>query len=127
MTQQMQQQMQQPMPQAGPFNNSSRVPNMPQPVASVEPPRTARREMRGPSGVDDILNTFAEVRRAENMDGVPNLMGNMGPTGPVTVAAEMQSVHSEDMRSQVESVRTSGGRRKKRNTPIIGNEVSINV
>jgi len=130
MTQQMQQQMQQPMPQAGPFNNSSRVPNMPQPVASVEPPRTARREMRGPSGVDDILNTFAEVRRAENMDGVPNLMGNMGPmgqTGPVMVAAEMQSVHSEDMRSQVESVRTSGGRRKKRNTPIIGNEVSINV
>jgi hypothetical protein len=61
------------------------------------------------------------------MDGVPNLMGNMGPLGPVAVAAEMQSVHSEDMRSQVESVRTSGGRRKKRNTPIIGNEVSINV
>lgn len=118
-------QMPQQMPQAGPFNNSARVPNMPQPVASVEPPRVARREMRGPSGVDDILKTFAEVRQAEvsNM----NMDINMAQMGSATAAAEMQSVHSEEIRSQTESVRTSGGRRRKRNAPILGNELSINV
>jgi len=115
----------QQMPQAGPFNNSARVPNMPQPVASVEPPRVARREMRGPSGVDDILKTFAEVRQAEAMSEVSNM--NMAQMGSATAAAEMQSVHSEEIRSQTESVRTSGGRRRKRNAPILGNELSINV
>ena len=115
----------QQMPQAGPFNNSARVPNMPQPVASVEPPRVARREMRGPSGVDDILKTFAEVRQAEAMNEVSNM--GMAQMGSATAAAEMQSVHSEDIRSQTESVRTSGGRRRKRNAPILGNELSINV
>ena len=119
-------QMPQQMPQAGPFNNSARVPNMPQPVASVEPPRVARREMRGPSGVDDILKTFAEVRQAEAMSDVSN-MGPMASMGSATAAAEMQSVHSEEIRSQTESVRTSGGRRRKRNAPILGNELSINV
>ena len=119
------QQMPQQMPQAGPFNNSARVPNMPQPVASVEPPRVARREMRGPSGVDDILKTFAEVRQAEGMNEMSNM--NMAQMGSATAAAEMQSVHSEEIRSQTESVRTSGGRRRKRNAPILGNELSINV
>ena len=65
----------QPMQQQGPtgaFFGSSKQqgaatpqPLTPQNIASVEPPRTARREMRGPSGVDDILKTFEEVRRAE--------------------------------------------------------------
>ena len=51
------------------FGSSAReMPNAPQVIASVEPPRqTARREMKGPtgSGVDDILKTFEEVRRQE--------------------------------------------------------------
>ena len=76
----------QQMPQAGPFNNSARVPNMPQPVASVEPPRVARREMRGPSGVDDILKTFAEVRQAEAMNEVSNM--GMAQMGSATAAAD---------------------------------------
>ena len=121
------------MPQAGPvFNNSSRVPNVPQPVASVEPPRaTARREMRGPTGVDDILKTFAEVRQAEVMEASMPSMSMMGGGmmgGGPTLASDIQSVQSEEIRSQGDSVRTAGGgRRKKRNTPILGNELSLNV
>ena len=121
-----------PTPQApstGAFFQSSRVPNMPQPVASVEPPRaTARREMKGPSGVDDILKTFEEVRRAEAMEAAMPPM----PSGPlnqpaVAAAVEIQSIHSEDMRSQGESVRTSGGRRRRRAAVPEGNTLSLNV
>ncbi len=121
-----------PTPQApstGAFFQSSRVPNVPQPVASVEPPRaTARREMKGPSGVDDILKTFEEVRRAEAMEAAMPPM----PSGPlnqpaVAAAVEIQSIHSEDMRSQAESVRTSGGRRRRRAAVPEGNTLSLNV
>lgn len=121
-----------PMPQGpstGAFFQSSRVPNMPQPVASVEPPRaTARREMRGPSGVDDILKTFEEVRRAEAMEAAMPPM----PSGPVNqpavaAAVELQSLHSEEMRSQADTVRTSGGRRRRKAAVPEGNTLSINV
>lgn len=121
-----------PTPQApstGAFFQSSRVPNMPQAVASVEPPRaTARREMKGPSGVDDILKTFEEVRRAEAMEAAMPPM----PSGPanqpaVAAAVEIQSIHSDDMRSQAESVRTSGGRRRRRAAVPEGNTLSLNV
>jgi hypothetical protein len=121
-----------PTPQApstGAFFQSSRVPNVPQPVASVEPPRaTARREMKGPSGVEDILKTFEEVRRAEAMEAAMPPM----PSGPinqpaVAAAVEIQSLHSEDMRSQAESVRTSGGRRRRRAAVPEGNTLSLNV
>jgi hypothetical protein len=43
----------------GAFFNS---PQMPQHVAASPPVQTARREMSGPSGVDDILKTFEEFR-----------------------------------------------------------------
>jgi hypothetical protein len=117
------------IPSTGAFFQSSRVPNMPQSVASVEPPRaTARREMKGPSGVDDILKTFEEVRRAEAMEAAMPPMPS-GPTNQPAVAAvaEIQSIHSEDMRSQAESVRTSGGRRRRRAAVPEGNTLSLNV
>lgn len=113
---------------AGAFMNSSRVPNMPQSVASVEPPRaTARREMRGPTGVDDILKTFEEVRRAEVQEaqGIQPGFSAPGPA-PSTLGQDLQSVHSEEMASQAESQRTAGGRRKKRQAPQ-GNTLSLNV
>ena len=116
-------------PSTGAFFQSSRVPNMPQSVASVEPPRaTARREMRGPSGVDDILKTFEEVRRAEAMEASMPSMSS-GPMNQPAVAAiaEIQSIHSDDMRSQAESVRTSGGRRRRRAAVPEGNTLSLNV
>ena len=123
-----QQQPQGPM-STGAFMQSSRVPNMPQSVASVEPPRaTARREMRGPSGVEDILKTFEEVRRAEVQDAsMPQFQPPMNSVSqPAMAAAEIASLHSEDMRSQAESQRTSGGRRRKRQAPI-GNTLNLDV
>jgi hypothetical protein len=118
------------------------MPNPPQVVASVEPPRqTARKEMKGPSGVDDILKTFEEVRRTEamgNMDGMggvpmmaPPTMNNMvvppAMNQPaVTAAMEMESVVSGDFASQAESTRTGGGRRR-RKAAISGNILSVNV
>jgi hypothetical protein len=105
---------------------------MPQPVAAMEPPRqTARREMKGPSGVDDILRTFEEARRNEAMDG--SAMG-MGPQvvdpqmQPALAAAiEIQSMASgDDIGSAVESTRTGRSARRRRAAPI-GNPLSLNV
>jgi hypothetical protein len=65
----------------GAFFQSSRqsMPNSPQNIAAQNPqPQTARREMKGPSGVDDILRTFEQVREAETAMS----MGNTLPVPP---------------------------------------------
>ena len=128
----------------GSSSGAQQMPNAPQVVASVEPSRqTARREMRGPSGVDDILKTFEEVRRAEVMGGIsadpltgqsfgqpPPGMGMGIPPAmnqPAMMAAmEMESIASGDMGSQAESTRTGGGRRR-RKAAISGNTLALNV
>jgi hypothetical protein len=109
-------------------------PLTPQVIASVEPPRaTARREMKGPSGVDDILKTFEEIRRAEavgsfepaNMsNSIPPAMNNSQPA--VQLAQEMESVRSGDIESQAESTRTGRGGGRRKRAPI-GNVLSLNV
>ena len=107
---------------------------MPQSVASMEPPRgpaaTARREMRGPVGVDDILQTFEEARRNEAMDGsaFPGLAMPSSPQNqPATsIAIDMQSMISgDDGVSATESTRT--GRRGGRRRAPVGNTLSINA
>ncbi len=116
--------------QPGAFFVSSRVPNVPQSVASVEPPRaTARREMKGPSGVEDILKTFEEVRRAEVQEAsMPPMPSGQPFSQPaVAMANELQSLHSEDYQSQAGSTRTGGGRRKRRTAIPEGNTLSLNV
>ena len=95
-----------------------------QPVASVEgasQQQTARREMRGPSGVDDILKTFEEAR-ARELNEIPPSSG----TQAAIAAAEMQSVISDDLQSAAESTRTGrgGGRRRRQ---AVGNVVSLAV
>ena len=131
-----------PLAQTGPtgaFFGSSRQQNggpVPQPltpqvVASVEPPRTARREMKGPSGVDDILKTFEEVRRAEAVGSFepPNMSNNTPPAmngqAAVQIAQEMESVHSGDLASQADTVRTGRGGRRRRQA--VGSTLSVNV
>lgn len=116
----------------GAFFSSSQAPPMaqvPQSVAAMEPPRaTARREMKGPSGVDDILRTFEDVRRNEAMDGTamsPGISLNPETQPAMAAAVELQSMASEDLGSTTESTRTGRGRRR-RAAPI-GNTVSINV
>jgi hypothetical protein len=123
------------------FSQPPQMPNTPQVVASVEPSRqTARKEMRGPSGVDDILKTFEEVRRTEAMGGMGNGMEEISMGQPmmntmvsppmnkpaVASVMEMESVVSGDLASQAESTRTGGGRRR-RKAAISGNILSVNV
>jgi hypothetical protein len=102
---------------------------MPQPVAAMEPPRqTARREMKGPSGVDDILRTFEEARQSDALNGnVPQFDSASQPA--LAAAIEIQSmVSGDDIASQAESARTGrsarGGRRR---AAAVGNTVSLNV
>ena len=94
---------------------------------------TARREMSGPSGVDDILKTFEEVRRAEASE-----MGRMQPasgyaTQPAVAAAQSGAASvltADDMGSQAGSAMTGatgGGRRRRRAQPPVGSTISLNV
>jgi hypothetical protein len=122
---------------------TNQMPNAPQVIASVEPMKqTARREMKGPSGVDDILKTFEEVRRQEVMGGMDGGMAGVGMMDPprmnnmvsppamnqpaVAAVMEMESIASGDIGSMAESTRTGGGRRR-RKAAISGNTLAVNV
>jgi hypothetical protein len=109
------------------FGNNSRGP--PNPSQEAQAAASApRREMRGPSGVDDILKTFEEVRRVEleTIGRAPPPMNNQQQPAMVAVS-ELQSVASDDFASQAESSRTGGGRRRGKRTAPVGNMVSIDV
>ena len=140
---------QQGMPQAppqmpmgpGPFYQASNgmmappMPQMPQGMAAQNAPSVQRREMRGPSGVDDILKTFQEVRSAElesNPIMMPTSQSIFSQQPAMQAAAEIQSIHSrqEDELSQLESVRTgaTGQRRGRRKAAIpVGNTMTLNL
>ena len=97
----------------------------PQPVASVEgkqQQQTARREMKGPTGVDDILKTFEEAR-ARELNEIPPSNGNQS----AMAAVEIQSMTSaDDLQSTTESTRTGGGRGRRRRAPV-GNTVELSI
>ena len=96
----------------------------PQAVAAMEPPRqTARREMRGPSGVDDILQSFAEARRNEAMDGSAFPEIPINPQSATAAAIEIQSMASDDIGSTTES-RAGRGRRRRQ---AVGNTVALEI
>jgi hypothetical protein len=88
--------------------------------------------MAGPTGVDDILKTFDEVRASENAANAMNGFQMAG--GVVTqpaVAAAMTSAMSEDGRSMADSAMTGATGslkpRRRRAQPPVGNTVSLNV
>jgi hypothetical protein len=97
-----------------------------QAVAAVEArdpqQQTARREMKGPTGVDDILSAFQQARERD-MNEIPQ---TSAPQGAVAAAVEIQSMHSEEQQSMAESHRTgrTGGRRRRQ---AVGNTVSLQV
>ena len=126
-----------PMPQMPQMPQQYAAPMpMPQMPAPAQAPRVARKEMSGPSGVDDILKTFQEVRESELQfgSGMPHMPSaqqqSMIFTQPAVVAAsEINSIHSDDMLSQAESTRTGGtrggGQRRRRAAAPVGNSVVI--
>lgn len=120
-------QKQQPQPQpqqAGAFfQGQQQQQRSPQAVASVEEPvkQTARREMKGPSGVDDILNAFQEARERE-LNEVPQTSAQQSA---VAAAVEIQSMQSDDIQSAADSTRT--GRTGRRRRAPVGNTLSLAV
>ena len=102
----------------------------PQSVAAMEQRPTARREMKGPSGVDDILKTFEEVRRNEVLDGTA-ISPQMGrpvraeEQPAMSHAIDMQSMASDDIGSTTESARVRRAGRR-RATPL-GGVMELNV
>jgi hypothetical protein len=89
--------------------------------------------MKGPSGMDDILKTFQEVRAAD-LDPLPPMF----PSGPaytnqpaMQAVSEISSIHSGDV-SDNDSVRTgataqrSGRGRRKASAPV-PNTMTLNL
>lgn len=136
-----QQQMPQQMNSPGPFYQASNgmsappMPQMPQSMAAQNAAPVQRREMRGPSNVDDILKTFQEVRAAD-MDSNPLMMSQASPIfnqqPAMQAAAELQSIHShqDDELSELQSVRTgaTGQRRGRRKAAMpVANTMTLNL
>ncbi len=122
-----------PMPQTGAFFSASGVPPMgrpPTPQPSTPKP-VARREMSGPTGVDDILRQFEEVRQAEaTISSQPAMANGFASQPAVAMATGAASVISADeMLSQAESTKTGqgSGRRRKRTQPPVGNIYALQV
>jgi len=125
-----------PGPTGGFFGNNARAPPNPSPLVQAAGSNGgARREMKGPSGVDDILRTFEDVRRAE-MDsiGVRTMPVNsfVQPDQPsqqqpaMVAVSELQSVASDDY-SQADSTRSGLRRGRGRRPAAVGNTVSLDV
>ena len=124
-----------PGPTGGFFGSSGRSAANPSQMSSgsagvtVDP--SQRREMKGPSGVDDILRTFEDVRKAEMESiGVRSMPVNVTmPTQqqPAMVAvSELQSVASDEY-SQADSTRSGLRRNRGRRPAPVGSTVSLDV
>ena len=112
------------------------APNSAMPMAAAAAPQV-RREMKGPSNVDDILQTFKEVREAETgshpmFSPPPANSSSLPPANRGASASqalqEIQSLASDDVQSMGSSAtgRTGGGRKRKAQLPM-GNTMSLNV
>jgi hypothetical protein len=103
-----------------------RMPNAPPPMGPVP---SARREMTGPSDVDDILRTFEEVSRAEAAAASIPQPATGYMTSPAVAAATAASVVSADeMQSQMTGQTGATGRRgRRRAQPPVGNTMTLNV
>jgi hypothetical protein len=126
-----------PGPTGGFFGNNARSPPNPSPLSSAAAnaavaDNSQRREMKGPSGVDDILRTFDDVRRAEMESiGVRTMPVNMSQPSqqqPAMVAvSELQSVASDEY-SQADSTRSGMNRRGRGRRPApVGSTVTLDV
>jgi len=105
-------------------------------AASYSQAPAQRREMKGPSGVDDILKTFQEVRNAEleiNPISIPAPEPSYYQQPARQAAFEISSIHttplsdvgSDATRTGSTGQRASRGRRKVQ-TPV-GNTMTLNL
>jgi hypothetical protein len=143
----MPQQMQPQQPQypqqmgSGPFNQASNgmSPPMQMPQSSYsqqsQQQQPQRREMKGPSGVDDILKTFQEVRNAEleiNPISIPAPEPSYYQQPARQAAFEISSIHTtplSDVGSDATRTGSTGARanrRRKVQTPV-GNTMTLNL
>jgi len=103
----------------------------PQNMAAQEPPPVRRREMRGPSGVDDILRTFDEVRRAEEspttFNPPPQSQQGYNQQPAVVAASEIQSQHSAEDMGSVATGKTGAKRGGGRRRAPVENAITLNV
>lgn len=124
-----------PQQQTGPFYQAP-IAQVPQPVAAQQP-SPVRREMKGPSSVDEILKTFQEVRSAD-MEAPFATPPSFGPssvfhTQPARQAmTEIHSIPASPRSDDLESVYTttsnpqkSRGRRKA--SAPVGNTMTLNL
>lgn len=90
--------------------------NSPQHMAAAAAPPVARREMRGPPNVDDILQQFEQHSDPMTQPAISS-------------AAEINSLASEEIHSQAETIKTAGGTRrgKRKQTTPVGSVYSLNV
>ena len=128
-----------PMPPTGMFYNNSipsqMPPQMPQQMAAAEPARVARREMKGPSGVEDILKTFEEVRRSETEPMFNPFGSGTSPSGMASTGTADQQQPAVSALSEIQSVMTGAeevssvgqGRARRRKAQPIGNTVTLNA
>ena len=125
----------------GPFNQASNgmgAPpvQMPQHMQASQQSQGPRREMKGPSGVDDILKTFQEVRNAEleiNPISIPTPEPAYHQQPARQAAVEISSIHTtplSDVGSDMTRTGSTGQRagrgRRKAQTPV-GNTFELNL
>jgi Family of unknown function (DUF5767) len=122
-----QQQMPQQMPQRPPQQMQT-----PGPFYQATQP-AERREMKGPSGLDDILKTFQEVRSADMpMNSIPSPTHSFSNQPVKQAMSEIESLHSEQM-SDMESQYTGSmgqrpsGRGRRKATVPVANTISLNL
>jgi Family of unknown function (DUF5767) len=119
------------------MNTAPPMPQMPQNMAAASSMSGPRREMRGPSGVDDILKTFQEVRQAE-VDISPVFIPSPGPVSSqqpaMQAVSEISSIHSTPMSEMsTDTTRTGStvgqrsGRGRRKPAPPVANTMTLNL
>jgi hypothetical protein len=96
-----QQQQQTPQMNSMPFNQSSRAP--PQRTEEERPAQGQRREMRGPTGVDDILQAFENERMMQSQPPAPPINMNDAPIFSPNESGSPQTINMNILREGVGS------------------------
>jgi hypothetical protein len=84
-----------------PFNQSSRAP--PQRTEEERPVQGQRREMRGPTGVDDILQAFENERMMQSQPPAPPINMNDAPIFSPNESGSPQTINMNILREGVGS------------------------